>query len=177
MPESFFMNQQYYDKTSPKSIFEYAIPLIDHTLREIVGDEAVEGYNMSGKGTLGQMVEELYYHYKANSNPTPDFEEAGVELKTTGLKRLKDLSLQIKERLVVDIVISAPSSTNDQHIFQQILLLYTMHSQTNLLNHRICSSSTNTQANESNASILRGSDNTAAHYQAHFSMFRASAPS
>ena len=98
------MNQQYYDKTSPKSIFEYAIPLLDHTLREVVGDEAVEGYNMSGKGTLGQMVEELYYHYKANSNPTPDFEEAGLELKTTGLKKLKDLSLQIKERLVVDMI-------------------------------------------------------------------------
>lgn len=98
------MNQQYYDKTSPKSIFEYAIPLLDHTLREMVGDKAVEGYNMSGKGTLGQMVEELYYHYKANSNPTPDFEEAGVELKTTGLKKLKDLSLQIKERLVVDMI-------------------------------------------------------------------------
>ena len=93
-----------YDKTNPISIYEYALPLIDHTLREIVGDEAVQGYNMSGKGTLGQMVEELYYHYKANSDPTPDFEEAGVELKTTGLKKLKDLSLQIKERLVVDMI-------------------------------------------------------------------------
>lgn len=102
--EHFCMNQYYYDKTSPKSIFEYAIPLIDHTLRQIVGDEAVQDYNMKGKGTLGQMVEELYYHYKANSDPTPDFEEAGVELKTTGLKRLKDLSLQIKERLVVDMI-------------------------------------------------------------------------
>lgn len=99
------MKELEYDRTSPKSIFEYAIPLIDHTLRQIVGDEAVQGYNMSGKGTLGQMVEELYYHYKANSDPTPDFEEAGVELKTTGLKKLKrDLSLQIKERLVVDMI-------------------------------------------------------------------------
>lgn len=98
------MNHLEYDKTCPKSIFEYSIPLLDHTLREMVGDEAVQSYNMSGKGTLGQMVEELYYHYKANSNPTPDFEEAGVELKTTGLKKLKDLSLQIKERLVVDMI-------------------------------------------------------------------------
>ena len=98
------MNTLSYDKTSPRSIFEYAIPLLDHTLREMVGDEAVEAYNMTGKGALGQMVEELYYHYKANSNPTPDFEEAGVELKTTGLKKLKDLSLQIKERLVVDMI-------------------------------------------------------------------------
>ena len=58
-------------------------------------------------------------------------------------------------------IVSAPSSTNDQHIFQQIRPRYTTWSLTNLLNHRICSSSTNTQANESNASILRGGDNTA----------------
>ena len=171
------MNTLSYDKTSPRSIFEYAIPLLDHTLREMVGDEAVEAYNMIGKGALGQMVEELYYHYKANSNPTPDFEEAGVELKTIGLKRLKDLSLQIKERLVVDMMFSALSTTNVQYTFQEILLLYTTRSQTNLLNHHICPFSTNLQANELNANIHRDSGNIAAQYQAPFSMFRASAPS
>jgi len=93
-----------YDKTDPRSIYEYAIPLIDHTLREIVGDSAVAGFNASNKGELGQMVEELYYHYKPNSSPEPDFREAGVELKTTGLKKLKDFTLQIKERLVVDMI-------------------------------------------------------------------------
>ena len=51
-----------YDKTDPISIYEYALPLIDHTLREIVGDAAVAGYNSKNKGELGQMVEELYYH-------------------------------------------------------------------------------------------------------------------
>lgn len=81
------MNELEYDKTSPKSIFEYAIPLLDHTLREMVGDEAVQGYNMAGKGTLGQMVEELYYHYKANSNPTPDFEEATKKKKGMSCRR------------------------------------------------------------------------------------------
>lgn len=93
-----------YDKTNPLSIYEYALPLIDHTLREIVGDAAVAGYNSKNKGELGQMVEELYYHYKPNSSPEPDFREAGVELKTTGLKELKDMTLQIKERLVVDMI-------------------------------------------------------------------------
>ena len=93
-----------YDKSDPISIFEYAIPLIDHTLREIVGDDAIAGYNSKNKGELGQMVEELYYHYKLNSSPEPDFREAGVELKTTGLKELKDMTLQIKERLVVDMI-------------------------------------------------------------------------
>lgn len=93
-----------YDKTDPISIYEYALPLIDHTLRECVGDAAVEGFDSKNKGELGQMVEELYYQYKPNSSPEPDFEEAGVELKTTGLKKLKDLTLQIKERLVVDMI-------------------------------------------------------------------------
>ena len=93
-----------YDKTDPISIYEHALPLIDHTLREIVGDAAVVGYNSKNKGELGQMVEELYYHYKPNNSPEPDFREAGVELKTTGLKELKDLTLQIKERLVVDMI-------------------------------------------------------------------------
>lgn len=93
-----------YVKSDPISIYEYAIPLINHTLKEIVGEEAVKGYNSNNKGELGQMVEELYYHYKPNSSPEPDFREAGVELKTTGLKQLKDLSLQIKERLVIDMI-------------------------------------------------------------------------
>lgn len=97
-------NNNTYDKTDPISIFEYALPLIDHTLREVVGDDAIVGYNPKNKGELGLMVEELYYHYKRNSSPEPDFREAGVELKTTGLKKLKDMTLQIKERLVVDMI-------------------------------------------------------------------------
>lgn len=103
---NFNSNQLPYDKTNPISIFEYAIPLIGHTLREIVGDDAIANFepDINGKGILGQMVEELYYHYKPNSSPEPDFKEAGVELKTTGLKRLKDFSLQIKERLVIDLI-------------------------------------------------------------------------
>ena len=95
-----------YDITDPISIFEYAMPLIGHTLREVVGAEAIAGFKPDNysKGLLGQMVEELYYHYKPNNSPEPDFKEAGVELKTTGLKQLKDSSLQIKERLVIDMI-------------------------------------------------------------------------
>lgn len=99
-----------YDKTDPISIYEYALPLIGHTLRQIVGDEAIYAYLEShkltsdNKGGLGQMVEELHYHYKPNSSIDPDFAEAGVELKTTGLKQLQNNTLQIKERLVVDMI-------------------------------------------------------------------------
>lgn len=95
-----------YDKTDAISIFKYALPLLNHTLRDIVGNDAIAGYSLDnhGKGNLGQMVEKLYYLYEPNSSIEPDFKEAGVELKTTGLKKLKDLSLQIKERLVIDMI-------------------------------------------------------------------------
>ena len=56
-----------YDKTDPISIYEYALPLIDHTLREIVGDAAVAGYNSKNKGELGQMVEEYFTHPDATN--------------------------------------------------------------------------------------------------------------
>lgn len=93
-----------YDKADPISIFNYAVPLIGHTLREVVGDDVIKNFDSRNKGGLGQMVEELYYHYKPNSKPEPDFNEAGVELKTTGLKQLKNFTLQIKERLVIDMI-------------------------------------------------------------------------
>ena len=56
-----------YDKTDPISIYEYALPLIDHTLREIVGDAAVAGYNSNNKGELGQMVKRQIIHLYATS--------------------------------------------------------------------------------------------------------------
>lgn len=50
------------------------------------------------------MIEELFFKYPVNSNPGPDFEEAGLELKGTGLKLLASGELQIKERLVCDMI-------------------------------------------------------------------------
>lgn len=97
-------NTSKYDKNDPLSIFNYAANLIGHSLREMVGDEALNGYNLSGKGGFNQMIEKLYFEYDVNSSPEPDFREAGVELKGTGLKELKDKTLQIKERLVIDMI-------------------------------------------------------------------------
>lgn len=59
----------------------------------------------NGKGGLGQLVEKFYFEYEPNSNPGPDFSEAGVELKTTPLKLKESLSkFVIKERLVADMI-------------------------------------------------------------------------
>lgn len=95
-----------YDKTSIASIFAYSQGLIGRSLREAVGMEAIESSRLQGqgKGGLEQMVEELFFHYRVNSDPGPDFREAGLELKGAGLKRLSTGELQIKERLVCDMI-------------------------------------------------------------------------
>ena len=95
-----------YDKTSIASIFEYSQKLIGHSLRELVCEEEQRASNLQGqgKGGLGQMIEELFFHYPINSDPAPDFWEAGMDLKATGLKKLASGELQIKERLVCDMI-------------------------------------------------------------------------
>lgn len=94
-----------YDKTSISSIFEYSKRLIGHSLNEVVGP-MYKAMNLQGqgKGGLGQMIEKYYFHYDINSDPGPDFREAGLELKATGLKKIKTGDLQIKERLVCDMI-------------------------------------------------------------------------
>jgi DNA mismatch repair protein MutH len=95
-----------YDKTSITSIFAYSQKLIGHSLRELVSKEEQETTRLQGqgKGGLGQMIEELFFHYPVNSDPGPDFREAGMDLKATGLKKLVSGELQIKERLVCDMI-------------------------------------------------------------------------
>lgn len=94
-----------YDKTSIASIFEYSKKLIGHSLNEVV-DSSCKNMNLQGqgKGGLGQMIEKYFFHYDINSDPGPDFREAGLELKATGLKRIKSGELKIKERLVCDMI-------------------------------------------------------------------------
>src|SRR5699024_2949977 len=48
--------------------------------------------------------EASYFGYEINSKPEPDFADVGVELKTTGLKKLKNGQLSAKERLVLNII-------------------------------------------------------------------------
>ena len=95
-----------YDKTSIASIFEYSQKLIGHSLREVVGEKKLQASNLQGqgKGGLEQMIEELFFEYPINSDPGPDFKEAGLELKGTGLYKQKSGELQIKERLVCDMI-------------------------------------------------------------------------
>ena len=90
-----------YDKTSIASIFKYSQKLIGHSLRELVSEEEQEASNLQGqgKGGLGQMIQELFFNIPLDSYSGPDFREAGMDLKASGLKKLASGELQIKERL------------------------------------------------------------------------------
>lgn len=57
----------------------------------------------TGKGAIGTVLEESWFGYTPNSNPEPDFPEAGVELKVTPYLRGKN-GIRAKERLVCDII-------------------------------------------------------------------------
>jgi len=105
-----------YDKTDKYSIEKYGQGMIGKTFMELclmdtdnplVYDSSgymTEHENENRKGGLGQLVEERYYHYKANSESAPDFEEAGVELKVTPYKINKNKSRSAKERLVLNMI-------------------------------------------------------------------------
>lgn len=95
-----------YDKTSISSIFEYSKKLIGHSLNEVVDKASFKDLSIhgQGKGGLGQMIEKYFFHHEINNDPGPDFREAGLELKATGLKKINFGELQIKERLVCDMI-------------------------------------------------------------------------
>lgn len=89
-----------YDRTSAASIFAHSTHLLDHCLHDFFPNAKIR----TGKGALGQLVEELYYGYKINNDGRPDFPEAGLELKCTSLKLDAKEEYAIKERLVCGLI-------------------------------------------------------------------------
>jgi len=92
-----------YDKTSPESLLEFARGLSGKTLAEAV-DMSLALENTKNKGDLGAMIERYYFGYEPNSVHGPDFAEAGVELKTTGVLRKSEGGFKAKERLVLTMI-------------------------------------------------------------------------
>jgi DNA mismatch repair protein MutH len=89
-----------YDPKSASSILKYGELLLGHSLKELHPN----AHLFKGKGGLGNSVEYFHYEYEPNSEAEPDFAEAGLELKCTPLKLLKDHSMAAKERLVLNII-------------------------------------------------------------------------
>lgn len=119
-----------YDAKSATSIFEYSKGLLGKTLRDFVW----ENYEpKKGKGSLGQMVENIFFFLETNSNPAADFSEAGMELKCTPLKKSKQDEYLIKERLVCNMINYCEVVNEDfehSHFYlkcQLMLLLFYLH--------------------------------------------------
>ena len=67
-------------------------------------DNEITEHGYSGKGNFGQILEKYYFGYEPNSVAEPDFNEAGIELKSSPLKKLKNGEFRSKERLVLNII-------------------------------------------------------------------------
>lgn len=100
-----------YDKTDVDSIYNYAKKLRGHTLREMLFSKPTmkisEGSDYvpdEVKGKFGQVLQENYFGIKNDSDSEPDFKEAGLELKSTPLKKLNKGNFVPKERLVLNII-------------------------------------------------------------------------
>ena len=58
----------------------------------------------ANKGGLGQLIEKYLFGMENNSDSEPDFMLAGIELKVTPYRKLKNGKLSAKERLVLNII-------------------------------------------------------------------------
>lgn len=91
-----------YDINDKNSIVAYAKQLINKSLRNICSKEILT--DKKNKGGYGQLLEKFYFLYEPNSDTEPDFKEAGLELKSSPIKKLKRLDYVSKERLVLNII-------------------------------------------------------------------------
>jgi len=92
-----------YDKTSAESIFDHALKLTGKSLSE-AAVLPVDVVNLKDRGKLGTLVERYYFKHRPPNDHNPDFKEAGVELKVTGVLKNKEGKYVGKERLVLTMI-------------------------------------------------------------------------
>ncbi|MBR3314319.1 MAG: hypothetical protein IKG18_09305 [Atopobiaceae bacterium] len=95
---------------TPEQVERSAAQLVGMTFRDVLDlgiypEGVVREYNSRRyKGGMGNLLEERFFGYRANSDREPDFAEAGVELKATCADRLKNGRLSAGERLVLTMI-------------------------------------------------------------------------
>lgn len=70
---------------------------------EYLSSEIIK-YKGKRKGLFGDIIEEYLFGIKNNNDRAPDFKNAGIELKTTPLKRHSKNKYSAKERLVFSMI-------------------------------------------------------------------------
>jgi DNA mismatch repair protein MutH len=92
-----------YKIDSVDSIYSFALQLTGKSLAEAVElPENLE--NLRDRGKLGTLIEKYYFNHEPPNDHNPDFPEAGVELKVTGVKKSKSGKYVAKERLVLTMI-------------------------------------------------------------------------
>lgn len=88
---------------------------IGKSISEIANEDIVTipDADSLNKGSLGQLVEQFLFGITNNNDSEPDFMPAGIELKVTPYKKLKDNKLTAKERLVLNIINFKEEYKND----------------------------------------------------------------
>lgn len=129
-----------YDRNDIKSILNYAQKLIGMSFNELLqtasaSEEKREQWqtlygNPKRKGGLGNLLEEVYFQYQANSDSRSDFHEVGLELKLTPYERSVKQELRVAERLVLSMIDYTQAVEKDllsSHLWEkiaQILLIF-----------------------------------------------------
>ena len=93
-----------YNSSNANDILRHAKQIEGLTLRHYL-EQIKQDYHINSqhKGRLGNLVEEILFGYKQNSNQEADFKEVEMELKVTPLKYVKN-KLETKERLVLSMI-------------------------------------------------------------------------
>lgn len=92
-----------YDKSSADSIFDHALKLTGKSLSD-ASVLPIDFVNLRDRGKLGTLVERFYFKHTPPNDHNPDFKEAGVELKVTGVIKNKEGKFVGKERLVLTMI-------------------------------------------------------------------------
>lgn len=97
------MDSPPYNPASIESIVSYAEGLIGYSLADLFPNHD-EVANRRNRGDLGGMVQKLFFGLQADSRSEADFSEAGLELKTTGVRWGSQGEFIAKERLVLMMI-------------------------------------------------------------------------
>lgn len=94
-----------------EQVLEKAEEILRKSLREVISgktigiiEKQIGGYGMKRKGFLGDLIEKYFFEINPGNISEPDFTVAGVELKTTPLKKHPKVKFSSKERLVFSMI-------------------------------------------------------------------------
>ena len=91
-----------FEYSTVDDLIDYAKEAEGKYLYEIDKHDMLENTNV--KGSVGHIIEASYFGYEINSNAEADFADVGIELKATGITKMKSGKLKAKERLVLNII-------------------------------------------------------------------------